>query len=149
MTGNTNVNWDDKYGGKGYLFGTKPNTFLASQAHRLKPGERSLDVGGGNPVAFGISLGRKVLVAFYHEGELYEWNFTKELQRQRAEVTETATHLRWEIEAADLTGLALDLAEWGSDDLPFLTEPPEAALDQARRLLTELGALDGGPRHQG
>lgn len=47
MTGNTNVNWDDKYGGKGYLFGTKPNTFLASQAHRLKPGERSLDVGGG------------------------------------------------------------------------------------------------------
>ncbi|NND20524.1 MAG: ATP-dependent helicase HrpB [Silicimonas sp.] len=55
-----------------------------------------------------------------------------------------APHAPAEIEAADLTGLALDLAEWGSDDLPFLTEPPEAALDQARRLLTELGALDGG-----
>ena len=49
-----------------------------------------------------------------------------------------------EIEAADLTSLALDLAEWGSDDLPFLTPPPEGALREARELLKGLGALDGG-----
>jgi len=48
-----------------------------------------------------------------------------------------------EIEAADLTGLALELAAWGSDDLPFLTAPPEAALAEARALLRALGALDG------
>ena len=48
-----------------------------------------------------------------------------------------------EIEAADLTGLALELADWGSDDLPFLTVPPDAALSEARALLTDLGALDG------
>ena len=48
-----------------------------------------------------------------------------------------------EIAVADLAGLALDLAAWGSDDLPFLTPPPEGALAEARALLRELGALDG------
>jgi ATP-dependent helicase HrpB len=50
-----------------------------------------------------------------------------------------------EIEAADLAGLALDLALWGTRDaadLAFLTPPPEAALAEARALLTGLGALD-------
>lgn len=49
-----------------------------------------------------------------------------------------------EIETADLTGLALELAEWGSDALPFLTQPPERALGGARHVLRDLGALDGG-----
>ena len=49
-----------------------------------------------------------------------------------------------EIASADLAGLALELAEWGSDALPFLTPPPEGALAEARSLLTELGALAGG-----
>ncbi|MCG6883954.1 MAG: ATP-dependent helicase HrpB, partial [Silicimonas sp.] len=48
-----------------------------------------------------------------------------------------------EIETADLTGLALELAEWGDDALAFLTHPPERALAEARTLLTDLGALDG------
>ena len=46
-----------------------------------------------------------------------------------------------EIETADLTGLALELAEWGSDAVPFLTRPPETALAEARTLLAGLGAL--------
>ena len=49
-----------------------------------------------------------------------------------------------EIEAADLTGLALELANWGNDDLAFLTPPPVGALAEARALLEDLGALDGG-----
>lgn len=51
-----------------------------------------------------------------------------------------------EIEAADLTGLALELAEWGAEphDLAFLTPPPPQALGEARALLTDLGALDQG-----
>ncbi|MFC3613935.1 ATP-dependent helicase HrpB [Lutimaribacter marinistellae] len=50
-----------------------------------------------------------------------------------------------EIEAADLTALALELALWGASesDLAFLTPPPEGALAEARALLTMLGALDG------
>ena len=49
-----------------------------------------------------------------------------------------------EIVAADLAPLALDLALWGSDDLPFLTPPPAGAMAEARRLLTDLGALQDG-----
>ncbi|EEE38300.1 ATP-dependent helicase HrpB [Rhodobacteraceae bacterium KLH11] len=53
-----------------------------------------------------------------------------------------------EIEAADLTGLALELALWGAEpgDLAFLTPPPKGALTEARSLLTMLGALDGKGR---
>ncbi|MFZ5962444.1 ATP-dependent helicase HrpB [Thalassococcus sp. BH17M4-6] len=49
-----------------------------------------------------------------------------------------------EIEAADLAGLALELALWGAGaaDLPFLTQPPEGALAEAQQLLQMLGALD-------
>ncbi len=49
-----------------------------------------------------------------------------------------------EIAVADLTSLALELAQWGSDDLPFLTPPPAPALAEARALLADLGALNGG-----
>ena len=48
-----------------------------------------------------------------------------------------------EIETADLAGLALELAQWGSADLPFLTAPPSGALSEAQGLLRMLGALDG------
>ena len=52
-----------------------------------------------------------------------------------------------EIATADLTGLALELAAWGSDDgLAFLTPPPAPALAEARALLAGLGALDDAGR---
>jgi ATP-dependent helicase HrpB len=49
-----------------------------------------------------------------------------------------------EIEATDLTGLALELGLWGTGTLAFLTPPNPGALAEARRLLTDLGALQGG-----
>lgn len=52
-----------------------------------------------------------------------------------------------EIEVADLTGLALELAHWGgAEGLRFLTKPSEKSLAEARALLTSLGALDGQGR---
>ncbi|WP_293576822.1 ATP-dependent helicase HrpB [Phaeobacter sp.] len=53
-----------------------------------------------------------------------------------------------EIEAADLAGLALELALWGASpaDLPFLTAPPTGALQEAQGLLRMLGALDAQHR---
>ncbi len=53
-----------------------------------------------------------------------------------------------EIEAADLTGLALELALWGASpgELAFLTPPPTGAMDEAHSLLGMLGALDGKGR---
>jgi ATP-dependent helicase HrpB len=48
-----------------------------------------------------------------------------------------------EMAAADLAPLALELAQWGSDALPFLTPPPAGPLAEARALLQGLGALEG------
>jgi ATP-dependent helicase HrpB len=51
---------------------------------------------------------------------------------------------RPEILEAELSGLALDCAAWGSApaDLPFLDTPPPGPLAAATTLLIELGALD-------
>ena len=49
-----------------------------------------------------------------------------------------------EIETADLTGLALDLAVWGArspSDLALPSQPPQRAFQEARDLLRQLGAL--------
>ncbi|MEO3479531.1 ATP-dependent helicase HrpB [Phaeobacter sp. CAU 1743] len=53
-----------------------------------------------------------------------------------------------EIASADLASLALELALWGAaaEDLAFLTPPPEGALQEARNLLSLLGALDAQGR---
>jgi ATP-dependent helicase HrpB len=49
-----------------------------------------------------------------------------------------------EIAVADLSGLALELALWGTSDLAFLTPPPAPALAEAQALLEGLGALRAG-----
>src|SRR4051794_8743672 len=54
-----------------------------------------------------------------------------------------------EIFSADLSSLLLDLAQWGVRDpasLAFLDAPPAPALNEARGLLRELGALDADGR---
>lgn len=39
--------WDARFDRDDYIFGTAPNGFLASQAHRLQPGQRALSVADG------------------------------------------------------------------------------------------------------
>ena len=54
-----------------------------------------------------------------------------------------------EILAADLSGFILDLAHWGVTDstkLAFLDPPPQPAIQEARALLRELGAIDAAGR---
>ena len=50
-----------------------------------------------------------------------------------------------EIETADLTGLALELAAWGTgpEDLAFLTPPPDKAFTEAETILQKFDALNG------
>jgi ATP-dependent helicase HrpB len=58
-------------------------------------------------------------------------------QSKRLEPARTA-----EIAQAELSGFALELAAWGSADLPWLDPPPFGPLAKARELLRNLGALD-------
>ena len=54
-------------------------------------------------------------------------------------------HQRPEIQEADLTAFALDLARWGTKttkDLALIDQPPAGAFSEARRVLTALKALD-------
>ena len=59
----------------------------------------------------------------------------------KMEHTSRRAHAPAEILEVDLSGLALELAAWGSDDLVFIDPPPARALAAGRALLTELGAL--------
>src|SRR4051794_10044327 len=54
-------------------------------------------------------------------------------------------YARPEMLSADLSGMLLDLAQWGATDssrLAFLDPPPPGALTEATALLAELGAID-------
>ena len=62
----------------------------------------------------------------------------------RAEEGQMPKYALAEIERADLTTFALDLAQWGTNehDLALLTQPNPATLEDARAVLKMLGALD-------
>ena len=58
-------------------------------------------------------------------------------------------YTRPEILSADLSSFALDLAQWGTTDtsqLAFLDAPPQAAMNEARTLLGDIGAIDDNGR---
>lgn len=58
-------------------------------------------------------------------------------------------YTRPEILSADLSSFVLDLAQWGTADtnqLAFLDAPPQAALNEAKTLLGEIGAIDENGR---
>src|SRR5262249_38331217 len=53
-------------------------------------------------------------------------------------------YTRPDILSADLSSFALDLAQWGAADtsqLAFLDPPPQAAMNEAKTLLGEIGAI--------
>lgn len=60
----------------------------------------------------------------------------------RMEHGSRAAHRAAEIGQVDLAGLLLELAAWGSRDVPFLDPPPARAVRQAQELLHELEAID-------
>ena len=61
----------------------------------------SLVVGGAEAVLWGVPLPRRLLVAFHHEGEFYEYNFTKPwtLPGQRMGCGPVDDSVRWKVEA--------------------------------------------------
>ena len=75
----TSFGYQDKNWGSDY---TNPWVWLncnnfKSAVTGTKLGNTSLDVGGGKPLLFGMSMGEKLIIAFYYVGDLYEFNFSK------------------------------------------------------------------------
>jgi tocopherol cyclase len=78
------------------------NRFQSEKTGQLLP-MTSLAVGGGRPKAFGVSLGNQVLIAFHHEGVLYDWNFTKfwRRQKQMIDIRDMGSWIHWKISSKD------------------------------------------------
>lgn len=79
VTPNTSYGYQDKNWGSDF---TNPWIWLncnnlTSQTTGVVAPKTSLVVGGDQPVLFGLSLPRRLLVAFYHEGRLYDFNWSK------------------------------------------------------------------------
>ncbi len=93
--------WNTRFSAESYVFGTEPNEFLKSQAHRLKPGWRALSVADGegrnsvwlarqglkvtafdfSPV--GLDKARRLAQAAgvevdYHRADIREWDWDAE-----------------------------------------------------------------------
>jgi len=99
----TSSGYQDKNWGSDY---TNPWVWLNCNSFTSrKTGEQlrrtSLDVGGARPVVFGIPLPRRLLVAFSHEGRLYEFNFSKPWtgSRQRFDCRVSDVKVEWHIDA--------------------------------------------------
>lgn len=99
----TCCSYQDKNWGTDY---TSPWVWLSCNRFRRR-GESevlrltSLDVGGAQPVVFGHALPRRLLVAFFHEGTLHEFNFSKVWTRpdQKFDCRAEPDFVSWKIEA--------------------------------------------------
>jgi len=74
--------WDERYAQEGYLFGTEPNTFLASQRHLLTPGMSCLAVADGEG-RNGVWLAQQGLKVVSVEASAVALEKAKKLARQR------------------------------------------------------------------
>lgn len=72
---------------------------LISKATGKRLHNSVFEIGGGNPKAFGIALGRKLLGQFYYEGQDYEFNFSKFWTGSRThfDCRKTDTHIIWHV----------------------------------------------------
>lgn len=80
----TSFGYQDKNWGSDY---TNPWIWLNCNNFRSKltntAVDASLDLGGGCPKIFGISLQRRILTAFFYKGKFIEFNFSKFWKRSR------------------------------------------------------------------
>lgn len=93
--------YQDKNYGSGYtnpwVWLNSNNLFSVRQNKELKLS--SMVTGGGNPKVLGISLGRKLMIAFNYEGHLYEYNFSKFWKKSKTsyQVIENSHQVIWKI----------------------------------------------------
>ncbi|GAA4184584.1 SAM-dependent methyltransferase [Shinella granuli] len=97
--------WDRRFEGEDYLFGTEPNAFLASQAFRLEPGMKALAVADGEG-RNGVWLAERGLDVVSIDASTVGLAKARELARRRGVTLETVladlAEWEWEPEAYDL-----------------------------------------------
>lgn len=127
---------DDCYGYADKNWGrdfTSPWIWLSSNNLKsLVTGKRLtdsvFDIGGGRPVVFGVALDRKLLSAFWYEGQDFEFNFSKfwTFCRTRFDCRETDTHIIWHVEQQTLTSrMVTDISCAKKDMLLVNYESPD------------------------
>jgi cyclopropane fatty-acyl-phospholipid synthase-like methyltransferase len=95
--------WEARFSGPGYWFGTAPNVFLTSQAHRLRPGQKALAIADGEG-RNGVWLAEQGL-------DVVSLDFSPSAgEKARALAAERGVRLR--TEQADLTTWNWPLAEF-------------------------------------
>jgi len=96
----TSYGYQDKNWGEDY---TNPWIWLNCNNFRSKltntDVDASLDLGGGCPIVFGISLQRRILTAFYYKGEFIEFNFSKFWKRSHQDFSthEDEKYFYWDV----------------------------------------------------
>ncbi|KAJ3380341.1 hypothetical protein HDU84_006014 [Entophlyctis sp. JEL0112] len=114
---NSSYGYQDKNWGTEY---TNPWIWLSTnKLVSRKTGKQleysSLDCGGGNPIVAGVPLGLKLLVAFYYEGKLYEYNFSKFDSIVYPEVKVLEDKVTWRVSAVGLFS-KVELDFWAPKD---------------------------------
>lgn len=119
----------DKNWGKDF---TSPWVWLSSNNLYSKKYDRKLsdsvfDIGGGCPKIGPVALQRKLLSAFWYEGESYEFNFSKfwELPQTKFRCRETEDKIYWHIDQSTLRNrMVTDIVCRKSDMLLINYEAP-------------------------
>ena len=108
------MNWDERYSEPGFAYGTAPNEFLLSVAHRIPKGEiLSLAEGEGRNAVYLASLGYEVTGV---DGSAVGLGKAQELAIQRG-VTITTIH-------ADLATFSIEHAQWDGIIACYCHLPP-------------------------
>ena len=92
-------------------------------------------IGGGRPKVFGIPLNRKLLGAFYYEGQEYEFNFTRfgDLVRTRFDCRETEDEIVWRVRQISRRALMLTEVRCKKKEMLFISyEAPDGSRRHTR-----------------
>jgi len=124
VTPDTCYGYDDKNWGGDF---TEPWVWLSSNNLVSKLTGKQLknsvfEVGGGNPKVFGIPLGRKLLGTFWHEGEDFEFNFSKFWtgSRTKFDCRETEEKILWHVEQTTFKAKMLTDIQCFKRDMIFI-----------------------------
>ncbi|GAB6051980.1 class I SAM-dependent methyltransferase [Magnetospira thiophila] len=146
------LSWHDRFNVDDYIYGTAPNRFLVSQAHRLRPGQSCLAVADGEG-RNGVWLAEQGLIVHSVDGAASGLAKARKLAETRGVPlhTELADLRHWNWPKATYDVVAALFIHFASDDRPTMHRAMAEALKPGGLLLMEVFHPDqlayktGGP----